>query len=76
MTAVTLIIISVFYLLIFLRVKNKINEFGKFLPKNSRNVTRLVTQSLKSIKEIIIFKNSSFYSDQMNNFTNAYRKMQ
>ncbi|MBG56024.1 MAG: hypothetical protein CL935_02700 [Deltaproteobacteria bacterium] len=73
-TIVIFVIISISYLLIFLRVKNKINEFGKFLPKNSRNVTRLVTQSLKSIKEIIIFKNSSFYSDQMNNLTNVYRK--
>ncbi len=73
-TILSSLIISFFYIFVYLKVKNKINDYGKFLPDNSKNVMRSLTQSLRSIKEIIIFKSHNFYSDKFKKLTNDYRK--
>lgn len=73
-TILSSLIISFFYIFVYLKVKNKINDYGKFLPDNSKNVMRSLTQSLRSIKEIIIFKSHKFYSDKFKKLTNDYRK--
>ena len=36
---------------------------------------KLLTQSLRSIKEIIIFKSYNFYSGNFEKLTNNYKKM-
>ena len=73
-TIISFLIISFFYIFVYLKVKKKINDYGKFLPENSKNIMRLLTQSLRSIKEIIIFKSHNFYSGKFDKLTNEYRE--
>ena len=73
-TALSFLTISFFYIFVYLKVKKKINDYGKFLPENSKNIMKLLTQSLRSIKEIIIFKSYNFYSGNFEKLTNNYRK--
>jgi len=53
--------VSLFYLLIFYKLRGKISTYGSYNPKYSQKTFKLVDQAYKSIKDIKIKDNANFY---------------
>jgi len=60
-TFVLIVSVSLFYLLIFYKLRRKISTYGSYNPKYSQKTFKLVDQAYKSIKDIKIKNNANFY---------------
>ena len=60
-TFVLIVSVSLFYLLIFYKLRKKISTYGSYNPKYSQKTFKLVDQAYKSIKDIKIKNNANFY---------------
>ena len=70
------VVTSIFYLLIFARLKDKIINYGKFSPEFSTKTFKIVEQSLKSIKDIKIKDNANYYINLFNPLAKKYADIQ
>jgi ATP-binding cassette, subfamily B, bacterial PglK len=73
-TTILLITIGIFYLLIFTKLKKKISEYGEYGPEFSAKTFKLSDQAFRSIKDIKVKNNSSFYINLFNKLANRYAK--
>tara|TARA_B100000029_G_scaffold92130_1_gene82051 strand:- start:2984 stop:4810 length:1827 start_codon:yes stop_codon:yes gene_type:complete len=73
---VLMIVTSIFYLLIFSKLRKKISAYGKFSPEFSTKTFKLVEQALKSIKDIKIKNNASYYTNLFNPLAKKYANTQ
>ena len=73
---VLMIVTSIFYLLIFSKLRKKISVYGKFSPEFSTKTFKLVEQALKSIKDIKIKNNASYYTNLFNPLAKKYANTQ
>ena len=73
-TLILSLMILVFYLTIYLKLKKTISSFGKFMPDFSKKVFKITSQSFRSIKDIKVFKNYSFYEKKFFDLQDQYRK--
>lgn len=65
----SLIIVGLFYFTLYRFFRKKISEYGNYSPEFARATYKLVEESLKSIKDIKIRNNQSFFLKQFQ--TNA-----
>lgn len=73
-TIILTLVITTFYLFVYLNVRRKIDEYGVFVPQYSRNSFKLVDQALRSIKDIMVSNNYSFYTDRFFDLQKKYTK--
>ena len=72
---VTLLLLAftgLFYFIVFSKLKIKIENYGKFAPEYSRKTYKLVDQSLRSIKDIKMKNNASFYKKLIESLANKF----
>jgi len=73
---VTLLILSLFYILFYSQIKKKLESYGKFTPKFYQKTFKLVEQAFKSIKDIKIKQNANYYSDTFDPLAKKYAQNQ
>jgi len=56
-------IILIFYLLVYKKIKNKVNYYGQISPYYSSKSFKLITESFSGIKEVKIRGSEQFYVD-------------
>ena len=60
---ILLSIIFIFYLLVYKKIKNKVNYYGQISPYYSSKSFKLITESFSGIKEVKIRGSEQFYLD-------------
>ena len=73
---VTLLILSLFYILFYSKIKKKLDSYGKFTPKFYQKTFKLVEQAFKSIKDIKIKQNANYYSNIFDPLAKKYAQNQ
>ncbi len=71
-TVLTILIISFFALILILFVKKPINNWGKARESFDDILTKLVSESLVSIRELKIFQKENYYFNRFKNY-NKYK---
>lgn len=68
--------IGIFYILVFLKLREKISTYGSFGPEFSRKTFKLVDQAFRSIKDIKVKNNEKYYIDLFNPLAKRYANNQ
>ena len=63
---------GIFYIVVYLKIKNKISDYGEFAPEYTRRTFKLIDQAFRSIKDIKIKNNENFYSHLFNPLARKY----
>ena len=65
-------VISTFYLLVYQKIKAKLDFFGAISPEFSRKSFKLIAESLGAVKEIKVRRNGQFYLDLFDPLAKRY----
>ena len=72
MAVLTFIMIIIFYLGLYNSFKKNIDSYGKFAPKFSQKIFKLVEETFKSIKTVKLSDNSQLFVDQFKKNARRY----
>ncbi len=75
-TGLLVVCVCTFYIFVTKKFKKKLNELGSFVPTYFSKTFNLTDQAFKSIKDIKIKNNSSFYSKTFNFLAKKYAMSQ
>ena len=67
------VIVTLFYVFIYKKIKKLIDKYGKFVPEFSKKTFKLASQSFRSIKDINIFNNQNFYVNKYSELQKNYK---
>jgi ATP-binding cassette, subfamily B, bacterial PglK len=76
LTIILLGIIGAFYVLVYQKIKSRLNFYGKISPEFSRKSFNLIAEALGAIKEIKVLNNSQIYLDLFDPMAKRYSESQ
>ena len=76
MTVILLGTIALFYILVFQKIKSRLDYYGKISPEFSNKSFKLIAEAFGAIKEIKVRRNSKIYLDMFDPLAKRYCESQ